>query len=57
MSRIYFIAWNSPDSASLIQTKSEIDQLENDGLISVDLAKPMGTDHIVNSPIVTDPFH
>jgi len=57
MSRIYFITWNSPDSASLIQSKSDIDDLENDDLISVDLAKPMGTDHIVNSPIVTDPFH
>ena len=55
MSRIYFIAWNDPDSATLIQTKSDIDEFEKDELITINLARPMGLDHIVNSPII-DPF-
>ncbi len=55
MSRIYFIAWNDPDSATLIQTKSDIDEFEKDDLITITLARPMGEDHIVNSPII-DPF-
>ena len=55
MSRIYVITWNDPDSATLIQTRSTIDEFENDELITVDLARPMATDHIVHPPIV-DPF-
>jgi len=55
MSRIYFIAWNNADNATLLQTRSDIDAFEKEGLISVNLAKPMAADHIVNSPIV-DPF-
>jgi len=55
MSRIYFIEWNDPDSAVLLQTRSDIDENEESELISTSLARPMGADHIVNSPII-DPF-
>ena len=55
MSRIYFIAWKDPDSAVLLQTRSDIDAFEKTGLITINLARPMGADHIVNSPII-DPF-
>jgi len=55
MSRIYFIAWKDPKSALLLQTKYDVDTLEKEGIISVNLAKPMNADHIVNAPII-DPF-
>jgi hypothetical protein len=55
MSRIYFIEWKDPKSALLLQTKNDIDVHEKAGQISVNLAKPMNADHIVNAPIV-DPF-
>ena len=52
MSRIYFIAWNDPDSAVLLETRSDIDEFEKEDLITINLARPMGADHIVNSPII-----
>ena len=55
MSRIYFITWKDPKSALLLQTKYDVDTLEKEGIISVNLAKPMNADHIVNAPII-DPF-
>jgi len=55
MSRIYFIDWNDPSIASLLQSRSDIDEFEASELISVNLATPMGVVHIVNSPII-DPF-
>ena len=55
MSQIYFIAWNDPSIASLLQSRSDIDEFEASELISVNLATPMGVVHIVNSPII-DPF-
>ena len=55
MWKIYFIAWKDPTSASLLQTKNDIDLFEGEKLITVNLAKPMNADHIVNAPIV-DPF-
>jgi hypothetical protein len=55
MSRIFIITWNNPDNAELLLTKSMIDEFEKDKLITVDLAKPMAADHIVNTPIV-DPY-
>jgi hypothetical protein len=55
MSRIYFIEWNDPNSASQLYTKYAIDAFEKRGLIKVNLARPMYADHIVNTPIV-DPF-
>ena len=55
MWKIYFVAWNNPDSASLLQTKKNIDSFFQVGRISINLAKPMSADHIVNAPII-DPF-
>ena len=55
MSRIYFIEWKDLNSASLLQTKSDIDEFEQAELITVNLARPMAAHHIVNSPII-NPF-
>lgn len=55
MWRIYIVSWNEPENALVLETKSDIDQFKSDGQISVSLAKPMNSDHIVNSPFI-DPF-
>ena len=55
MWRIFVIEWEDPDSASLLQTKGDIDAYQQEGLISVGLARPMDSDHIVNCPFI-DPF-
>ena len=49
------IGWENPDNASLLETMSDINALKQDGLISVGIARPMDTDHIVNCPFI-DPF-
>ena len=55
MWRIFMIGWDDPSSAALLETKSDIDFYQKEGLISVNLARPMDADHIVNCPFI-DPF-
>ncbi len=55
MWRIFFIGWNDPDSARLLETIDDINFYREAGLISVDIARPMDSDHIVNCPFI-DPF-
>ena len=55
MSRIYFIEWKDLDGAVLLQTRNNIDAYEKEDLLSVNIARPMGADHLINTPII-DPF-
>ena len=55
MWRIFMIGWENPDDAALLETKADIDAYQAEGLISVGLARPMDSDHIVNCPFI-DPF-
>ncbi len=55
MWRIFMIGWEDPTQASLLETKADIDALQAEGLISVGIARPMDSDHIVNCPFI-DPF-
>jgi len=55
MWRIFFIGWNDDDYMPLLQTIGDINFYREHGLIDVDIARPMDSDHIVNGPIV-DPF-
>ena len=55
MWRIFMIGWENPDNASILENKSDIDVYQKAGLISVGLARPMDSDHIVNCPFI-DPF-
>ncbi len=55
MWRIFMIGWNDPDSAPLLETIDDINFYREAGLISVDIARPMDSDHIVNCPFI-DPF-
>ncbi len=55
MWRIFIISWNEPEKALVLETKSDIDQFQSEGQISVSLARPMNSEHIVNCPFI-DPF-
>ena len=55
MWRVFFIVWDDPASASLLETKGDIDFYQQEGKITVNLARPMDADHIVNCPFI-DPF-
>lgn len=55
MWRIFMIEWNDPENAKLLETKADIDAFQSEDLISINLARPMNSDHIVNSPFI-DPF-
>jgi len=55
MWRIFMINWEDPTSAAVLETKADIDAYQQAGLISVGLARPMDSDHIVNCPFI-DPF-
>jgi len=55
MWRIFMIGWDDPTSASLLENKGDIDFYQQEGKITVNLARPMDADHIVNCPFI-DPF-
>ncbi len=55
MWRIFMVSWDDPENALVLETKSDIDQFHSEGLISVTLARPMNSEHIVNCPFI-DPF-
>ena len=55
MWRIYLVTWNDTESAKILETKSDIDSFRADDLISVSIARPTNSDHIVNCPFI-DPF-
>jgi hypothetical protein len=55
MWRIFMIGWDVPVTAALLENKADIDFYQKEGLISVNLARPMDADHIVNCPFI-DPF-
>lgn len=55
MWRIFMIGWKDPSSAALLETTGDINFYKQAGLIDVNLARPMDSDHIVNCPFI-DPF-
>ncbi|MCZ6582163.1 MAG: hypothetical protein O6761_03200 [Thaumarchaeota archaeon] len=55
MWRIFMIGWEDPESAALLETIDDINAFKDDGLINVNIARPMDSDHIVNCPFI-DPF-
>ena len=55
MWRIFMIGWEDPDNASLLETLGDINAFRDEGLITVNIARPMDSDHIVNCPFI-DPF-
>ena len=55
MWRIFFVEWNDPAQAELLETVADINAYVEAGLINISIARPMDSDHIVNCPFI-DPF-
>lgn len=55
MWRIYLVEWNDAESAKILETKSDIDSFRAADMLSVSIARPTNSDHIVNCPFI-DPF-
>ena len=55
MWRIFMIGWDNPDEAQLLETIDDMNVYREAGLISIGIARPMDSDHIVNCPFI-DPF-
>ena len=55
MWRIYLVEWNDAKSAQILETKSDIDSFRANELLTVSIARPTNSDHIVNCPFI-DPF-
>ena len=55
MWRIHLVEWNNAESAKILETKSDIDSFRADNLLTVSIARPTNSDHIVNCPFI-DPF-
>lgn len=53
--RIYNVEWNDPKNAKILETRFDIDSFSEDDLLTVSIARPMNSDHLVNCPFI-DPF-
>lgn len=55
MWRIFLIEWNNLDDAKILETISDLDWFRSEDKITISIARPMTSDHIVNCPFI-DPF-
>lgn len=53
--RVYNVEWNNTEEAKILETRFDIDSLNEENLLTVSIARPMNSDHLVNSPFI-DPF-
>ena len=53
--RIYNVEWNNPQDAKILETRFDIDSFSEEDLLTVSIARPMNSDHLVNCPFI-DPF-
>ena len=53
--RISIVTWNESAKASVLETIDDINAKKSTGDVTVELAKPMDSDYIVNCPFI-DPF-
>ena len=55
MWRIFLIEWQDPESVALMETIHDINYHQDMGMVNINIATPMNSDHIVNCPFI-DPF-
>jgi len=53
--RIYNVEWNNSQDAKILETRFDIDSFSEEDLLTVSIARPMNSDHLVNYPFI-DPF-
>ena len=49
------VEWNDVKSAKILETRSDIDSFSEEDKLSVSIARPTNSNHIVNYPFI-DPF-
>lgn len=52
VSKIYTVEWKNQSKAVVLQNIDDINYFKENELISVELARPLNADHIINSPVV-----
>lgn len=55
MWRVYNVEWNDPKDAKILETRYDIDSTKVEDLLSISIARPMNSNHIINCPFI-DPF-
>ena len=50
--RINMVSWKKQNEAVILQTIDEINSFKNSNRITINPAKPMGLDHVINAPII-----
>lgn len=55
MWRIHLVEWHDAESAKVMETTADIDAFRDADMVTVSVARPTNSDHIVNCPFI-DPF-
>ena len=55
MWRIHLVEWHDAESAKVLETTADIDAFREADMVTVSIARPTNSDHIVNCPFI-DPF-
>ncbi|HEY8109763.1 MAG TPA: hypothetical protein VIG05_02725, partial [Candidatus Nitrosotenuis sp.] len=50
--RVSIVEWNDPIYAGILETVSDIISKKSEKMITVQLARPLSSDHIVNCPLI-----
>jgi len=53
--RIYNVEWNNSENAKILETRFDIDSFSKEDQLTVSIARPMNSNHIINCPFI-DPF-
>ncbi len=53
--RVSIVEWNDPIYAGILETVSDINSKKSEKMITVQLARPLSSDHIVNCPLIEPP--
>ena len=52
MWRIYLVEWHDEESAKVMETTADIDAFRDADMVTVSIARPTNSDHIVNCPFI-----
>jgi hypothetical protein len=53
--RIYNVEWDNSEDAKILETRFDIDSFSEEDQLTVSIARPMNSDHLINCPFI-DPF-
>lgn len=50
--RVSIVEWNDPTYAGILETVSDVSNKKSEKMVTVQLARPLSNDHIVNCPLI-----